>query len=131
MSLERWLVIFQAKLSGILADDLDIVPAQPCKALASDLAQRRGEIDQVDAGEEIGDVDEFGHCLDVETGAATDLIATCQWSEGMNKYPSVDQHQPRFFSCFSKAGRPSSRGGQAARRREPAYPPAPSTARPW
>ena len=66
-------MVFQSELASILANDLDILPAQSVKTLPSDFAQGRGEIDEIDTGEEVRDIDEFSHSLDVEASATANL----------------------------------------------------------
>lgn len=67
------LMILEVELPGVFADDLDVGPAKPGKALPGDVTQRRGEVDQVHGGEELGHVYKRGHRLDVPTGASADL----------------------------------------------------------
>jgi hypothetical protein len=67
------LMVLETERPGVLADNLDVLPAQAGEALSGDLAEGRGEVDEVDAGEELRDGDEFGHGLDVPAGTATDL----------------------------------------------------------
>jgi hypothetical protein len=50
---------------GILADNGDILPSKACEALASNFAEGRGEINQVNLIEELVDGDEGGHGFDV------------------------------------------------------------------
>jgi hypothetical protein len=66
-------MVLQAELSRILADDLHICPTQTSKTLAGHFAEGRREVDEVNAGEESGDVDELGHGLNIETSTATNL----------------------------------------------------------
>ena len=54
----------------VLADDLDVVPAQAREALARDGAQRGRQVDEIDLGEEGGHVDVGGHGLDIPARAA-------------------------------------------------------------
>ena len=67
------LVVFEAELARILANDSDVLPAETLKALASDLAERWGKVDQVDAGEEFGDTHVLAHGFNVPASAATNL----------------------------------------------------------
>jgi hypothetical protein len=58
-----------------LAHDLYILPPKTFESLSSHFAEGRREIDQVNAREELGDIDEFGHCFDVPACATTNLHA--------------------------------------------------------
>ena len=66
-------IVLEAELPGVLADHLDIGPAKPGKPLPGHFAERRREVNQIHAGEELGHVDELGHGLDVEACAAAHL----------------------------------------------------------
>lgn len=66
-------IILETELSRVLANDLDIIPAKALKALSGNITERRGEIDKVYAGEELGDIDEAGHGLNVPSRSSTDL----------------------------------------------------------
>jgi hypothetical protein len=67
------LVVLQAKLASILADNSNILPAKSLKSLPGNLAKRRREVDEVDAREEFGDVDVLLHGFNVPAGAAANL----------------------------------------------------------
>lgn len=67
------LIILQAELSRVLANDLDIAPAKSFETLSSNLTERGGEVNKVDTGKELGDVDEGGHGLNVPARSSTDL----------------------------------------------------------
>lgn len=71
--LRATLMVPEIELPGVLADDLDVGPAEPGKALSGNVAQRRGEVDQVHGGEELGHVYKRGHRLNVPAGASADL----------------------------------------------------------
>jgi hypothetical protein len=66
-------MILKPESSRVLAHDLDIFPSQSCKSLSRYFAEGRGEIDEVNAGEEFGNGHEFRHGFDVPACAATDL----------------------------------------------------------
>ena len=67
------LVVLETESARVLADDLDIGPAETLEAFAGDFAQGRREVDEVDAGEELGHGDELRHGLDVPASAAANL----------------------------------------------------------
>lgn len=66
-------MILQAELPRVLADDLDIGPAQPLEALTRNFAERGREVDKIHAGEELRDIDVFGHGLNVPSCATANL----------------------------------------------------------
>ncbi|KIH89559.1 hypothetical protein SPBR_06644 [Sporothrix brasiliensis 5110] len=66
-------VVFEAELAGVLADDVHVGPAEAGEALPRNGTQRRREVDQVHAREEVGHVDVRGHGLNVPAGAAADV----------------------------------------------------------
>lgn len=68
------LVVFEAEFASVLADDANVLPAKPLETLLCYLAEGRGEVDEVNAGEEGGDVDEMGHGLNVPASAASNLF---------------------------------------------------------
>ena len=67
------LIIFEAELPSVLTNNLDVLPAEPFEAFPRDFAERGREIDDVDAREELGDVDEARHGLNVVARATTNL----------------------------------------------------------
>lgn len=67
------LVVLEPELARVLAHDRDVLPPEPLEALPRDVAERGREVDEVHAREEVGDVDEAGHGLDVVARAAADL----------------------------------------------------------
>jgi hypothetical protein len=71
---EATFVVLEPELAGVLADNRHVVPAQAPEALSRHLAQRRREVDQVDAGEEGLNGQEGVHGLDVISRAPTNLI---------------------------------------------------------
>lgn len=66
-------MILQSEGPRILAHYLHILPPQTCKSFPSYFAEGGREIDEVYAGEELGNIDELGHGLDIPACAATDL----------------------------------------------------------
>lgn len=75
-SIKTILIVFESEFSRIFADDFYVLPSEPCEPLSSYATEGRGEIDQIDAGEELWDVDELGHGLDVPSRSATNLVGT-------------------------------------------------------
>jgi len=59
--------------SSVLAKDADVRPAKAPDSVASDLAQRRREIDKKDMLKEVSDPDELVHDLNVIPRAAADV----------------------------------------------------------
>ena len=72
-ALEIIFIIFKTKLPRIFANDLDILPTKSGKTLAGHFTKGRREVNKVDAGEELRNVDKFGHCLNVPTSTSTHL----------------------------------------------------------
>lgn len=75
-------MILEAEGPRILADYFYIVPTKTCESLLRYFTKRRRKVDKVNAGEEFGDIDVFGHRFDVPTCAASDL----QGSSGQVNY---------------------------------------------
>ena len=65
------LVVGEAENASVLADDMDVLPAQTIEPLARNCAERCAEIDQVDCVEECRDIELLLHLLDVPAGSAT------------------------------------------------------------
>jgi hypothetical protein len=73
VGLDGLLVVLEAEGAGVLADHLDVGPAKALEALAGDVAEGGREVDEVDAGEELGHRDELRHGLDVPSCTAANL----------------------------------------------------------
>lgn len=69
-------MVLETESPRVLAHHLDILPSQTCKSFPSYFAEGRGEIDEVNTGEEFFNVDEFGHRFDVPASPASDLCET-------------------------------------------------------
>lgn len=67
------LVVLEAELAGIFADNNDILPAESLEALASNLAERRREVYKVHGREVCRDINVASHGLDVEASTAANL----------------------------------------------------------
>jgi hypothetical protein len=89
-------MVLQAELPRVFTDNLHVLPSQSFKSLASYLAQRWGEVDEVDARKESRDIDKLRHGLDIVAGATTNLRGV---SLGRGSMETNDLHRPRFFSC--------------------------------
>lgn len=66
-------IILKSELAGVLAYNGDIVPAKALKTLASNLTKRGREVDEVDTGEKLGDVDVLAHGFNVPAGTTANL----------------------------------------------------------
>ena len=67
------LIVFQSKPASIFTDNGDIIPAKSLKSLPCYFTQGRRKVDEIDTGEEFGDIDKLGHGLNVPAGAAANL----------------------------------------------------------
>lgn len=67
------LVVFQAKLARILANNSNIVPTKALKTLARDLTKRGRKVDQIDAGEKFRDINVLAHGFNIPASAAANL----------------------------------------------------------
>lgn len=68
------LVVAELEGTSILADDLDVLPAEAGKSGSGNLAQRRGKIDKVDCVEEARDRKVSLHLLDVPASTSTNVL---------------------------------------------------------
>lgn len=72
--IEAFFVVTELESASILADDLDVLPAEASESGSGDLAQRGREIDEVDGVEEARDGQIFLHLLNVPAGATTNIL---------------------------------------------------------
>jgi len=68
------LIVAELESASVLADDLNILPAEAGKSGSGDLAERRGEIDKVDCVEEAGDRQVLLHLFDVPASTAANVL---------------------------------------------------------
>lgn len=66
-------MIVKTKVTCVLADDGNVLPAKTVESLLGDLAEGRGKVDKEDGTEEAGNIDEACHLFNIVTSTAANL----------------------------------------------------------